>query len=261
MKHRIVTSTAVAFCALVLLSVVPIANAQTESPGMEKVKKAAAVAAAQAGGAGGDLQEKVAAAKEAAAQNQQKLHQYQWTETTKLTLKGDEKPPTLAMCQYGPDGKVQKTEMGPPPAPPSGRRMKQKIVEKKTGEMKEYMGQVKNLLGMYVPPDPQRMQAAFQAGKVSLTPASGGGPAQIVFKDYAQPGDQMTLSFDTAAKKISAVNVNTYMDEPKDVVTLGVKFSSLPDGTSFPEQTVLDATAKKLQVTTTNSGYQPVGVH
>jgi hypothetical protein len=261
MKHRIVTSTTVAFCALVFLSVVPIANAQTESPGMEKVKKAAAVAAAQAGGAGGDLQEKVAAAKEAAAQNQQKLHQYQWTETTKLTLKGDEKPPTLAMCQYGPDGKVQKTEMGPSPAPPSGRRMKQKIVEKKTGEMKEYMGQVKNLLGMYVPPDPQRMQAAFQAGKVSLTLASGGGPAQIVFKDYAQPGDQMTLSFDTAAKKISAVNVNTYMDEPKDVVTLGVKFSSLPDGTSFPEQTVLDATAKKLQVTTTNSGYQPVGVH
>ena len=224
------------------------------------VLASAVVAFAQAGEAGGELQQKVAAAKEAAAQNQQKLHQYQWTETTQLTLKGDEKPPTQAMCQYGPDGKVQKTEMGPPP-PPSGRRMKQKIVEKKTGEMKEYMGQVKNLLAMYVPPDPQRMQAAFQAGKVSLSPAAGGGPAQIVFKDYAQPGDQMTLSFDTAAKKISAVNVNTYMDEPKDVVTLGVKFASLPDGTSFPEQTVLDATAKKLQVTTTNSGYQPLGAH
>ena len=95
---------------------------------------------------------------------------------------------------------------------------------------------------------------------MSLTPAAG-GPAQIVFKDYAQPGDQMTLSFDTAAKKISSVNVNTYMDDPKDVVTLAVKFSSLPDGTSFPEQTVLDATAKKLQVTTTNSDYQPLGAH
>lgn len=40
MKHRIVTATAVAYCAFVFLSVVPIANAQqTESPGMEKVKK------------------------------------------------------------------------------------------------------------------------------------------------------------------------------------------------------------------------------
>jgi hypothetical protein len=219
-------------------------------------------ATAQAGGAsGGELQQNVAAAKEAAAQNQQKLHQYQWTETTQLTLKGDPKPPTQSMCQYGPDGKVQKTQMGAPPEAPSGRRMKQKIVEKKKGEMEQYMGQVKNLLGMYVPPDPQRMQQAFQANKVSLSPGAEGGAAQIVFKDYAQPGDQMTLSFDKAAKKISAVNINTYMDDPKDVVTLGVKFASLPDGTSYPEQTVLDATAKKLQVTTTSSDYQPIGAH
>ena len=224
------------------------------------VLAATQLAIAQTGG-GGELQQKVAAAKQAAAENQQKLHQYQWMETTQLTLKGDAKPPTQSMCQYGPDGKVQKTPMGPPPEPPSGRRMKQKIVEKKKGEMEEYMGQVKNLLGMYVPPDPQRMQQAVQAGKVSLTPTPGAGVAQIVFKDYAQPGDQMTLSFDTAAKKISSLNVNTYMDDPKDVVTLAVKFASLPDGTSYPEQTVLDATAKKLQVTTTSSNYQPLGAH
>ena len=66
----------------------------------------------------------------------------------------------------------------------------------------------------------------------------------------------MTLSFDTATKKVSSVNVNTYLDDPKDVVTLAVKMASLPDGTNYVQQTVLDATAKKLQVTTTNSNYQ-----
>jgi hypothetical protein len=218
------------------------------------------LAIAQAGGgAGGDLQQKLAAAKESAAVNQQKLHQYQWIETTQLTLKGDLKPPTESMCQYGPDGKVQKTAMGPPPEPPSGGRMKRKIVAKKKGEMQDYMGQVKSLLGMYVPPDPQRMQQAFQAGKVSLDPSAG--MTKLIFKDYAQPGDQMTLSFDTAAKKISSLDVNTYMDDPKDAVTLAVKFASLPDGTDYPQQTILNATAKKLQVTTTNSGYQPIGAH
>jgi hypothetical protein len=221
---------------------------------------ATVLAIAQAGGgAGGDLQQKVAAAKESAAVNQQKLHQYQWTETTQLTLKGEAKPPTQSMCQYGPDGKVQKTPMGPPPEAPSGGRMKQKMVAKKKGEMQDYMGQVKSLLGIYVPPDPQRMQQAFQAGKVSLNPSAG--MAKLIFKDYAQPGDQMTLSFNTAAKKISSLDVNTYMDDPKDVVTLAVKFASLPDGTNYPQQTLLDATAKKLQVTTTNSGYQPIGAH
>jgi len=71
----------------------------------------------------------------------------------------------------------------------------------------------------------------------------------------------MTLFFDTAARKISSVNVNTYMDDPKDKVTLTVQMASLPDGTNYAQQTFLDATAKKLQVTTTNSGYQKRGAY
>ena len=211
------------------------------------------------GQAGGELQQKLAALKQSTAENQQKLHKYEWTETTQLTLKGDAKPPSLSMCQYGPDGKVQKTPMSAPPPPPSGGRFKQKVIAKKKEEMKDYMGQVKTLLAMYVPPDPQRMQQAFQAGKVSLNATAGSGLAAVVFKDYAQPGDQMTISFNTSEKKISSLNVNTYMDEPKDTVTLAVQFASLPDGTNYVQQSVLNATAKKLQVTTTNSNYQPVG--
>jgi len=206
-----------------------------------------------------DLQQKLAAVKQSVAENQQRLHQYQWVETTQLTLKGDAKPPKQFMCQYGPDGAVQKTPMGPPPEPPSGRRVKQRIIEKKTEEMQQYMGQVKSLLGMYVPPDPQKIGQAYQAGKVSLNPAGGG--VTLVFTDYAQPGDQMTLFFDTAARKISSVNVNTYMDDPKDKVTLTVQMASLPDGTNYVQQTFLDATAKKLQATTTNSNYQKRGAY
>lgn len=206
-----------------------------------------------------DVQERFAAVKRSVAENQQKLQQYQWMETTQLTLNGDAKPAKLSLCQYGPDGTVQKTPMGPPPEPPSGRRVKQRIIEKKTEEMQQYMGQVKSLLGMYVPPDPQKMGQAYQAGKVSLNPAGGG--VNLVFKDYAQPGDQMTLFFDTTARKIRSVNVNTYMDEPKDKVTLAVQMASLPDGTNYAQQTILDATAKKLQVTTTNSNYQKRGAY
>jgi hypothetical protein len=207
----------------------------------------------------GDLQQRLAVVKQSVAENQQRLHQYQWVETTQLTLKGDAKPPRQSLCQYGPDGTVQKTPMGPPPEPPSGRRVKQRIIEKKTEEMQQYMGQVKSLLGMYVPPDPQKIGQAYQAGKVSLNPAASG--VNLVFTDYAQPGDQMTLFFDTAVRKVSSVNVNTYMDDPKDRVTLTVQMASLPDGTNYAQQTVLDATAKKLLVTTTNSNYQKRGAY
>jgi hypothetical protein len=207
-----------------------------------------------------ELQQKIQLVKQSVAENQQRLRQYQWTESVQLALKGDPKPPKQSLCRYGPDGTIQKMPIGEPPPPPSGGRLKQRVIAKKTEEMKDYMGQVKSLLAMYVPPDPQRIGQAFQAGNASLNPNPGAQEMAIVLRNYAQPGDQLTLSFDTATKKIRSVNVNTYMDDPKDIVTLAVQMASLPDGTNYAQQTLLDATAKKLQVTTINSGYQLIGV-
>jgi hypothetical protein len=201
-----------------------------------------------------ELREKVAAVKQSAAENRQRLQQYQWTETTYLVLKGNPKPASTSLCRYGPDGQVQKNLVSPPPEQPSGGRMKQRVIARKKEEMKDYMGDVKALLSQYVPPDPQRMQQAYQAGKVSLNPA--GGVVNLIFKDYAQPGGQMTLAFDTAAHKIISLNVNSYLGEDKDVVTLQVQMASLPDGTNYVQQTVVNATAKQLVVTTANSNYQ-----
>jgi Protein of unknown function (DUF3300) len=204
-----------------------------------------------------EVLQKLVAAKEAAAENKQKLHQYQWTETTQITLKGDAKPSSQKLCQYGPDGQVQKTPIGPPPEEPSGGRLKRRIIEKKKEEMQEYMEEVKVVLSMYVPPESQKMEQAYQSGNLSLNPA--GTFVNLIFRNYAQPGDQMTLTFDTATKKILSLNVNTYMGDAKDAVTLQVQMASLPDGTSYPQQTVLNASAKQLVVTTTNSNYQELG--
>lgn len=214
-------------------------------------------AVAQVGGSsGGELQQKITAVRQSIAENQQRLHQYQWTETTQITLKGEAKPPKTSLCRYGPDGTVQKTPVGPPPPSPSGGRIKQRIIEKKKEEMQDYMEQVKNLLAMYVPPNPQAMAQAFQAGNASLNPNPAGQAVEIVFKNYAQPGDQMTLAFDTAARRVKSLNVDTYMDNPNDVVTLAVEMASLPDGTNYVQRAALDATAKALQVATANSNYQ-----
>jgi hypothetical protein len=204
-----------------------------------------------------ELQQKLAAVKQVIALNKQSLQQYQWTETTQLNLNGDAKPPTQNLCQYGPGGQVQKTPIGPPPEQPSGGRLKQRVIEKKKAEMQDYMGDVKGLLSMYVPPDPQKMEQAYQAGKASINPQ--GSLVNLVFRDYAQPGDQMTLTFDTAASKVISLSINTYMGQEKDAVTLQVQMATLPDGTNYVQQTILNATAKKLVVTTTSSNYQKMG--
>jgi hypothetical protein len=204
-----------------------------------------------------ELQQKLAAVQQSMAANKVRLQKYQWIETTQLTLKGDPKPPSQKLCQYGPDGQVQKTPITPPPPPPSGGRLKQRVIANKTGEMQDYMGDVKVLLAQYVPPNPQKMQQAFAAGNASFNPS--GGLVNLIFKNYAQPGDQMTITFDPSTKKVISLSVQTYMGQSKDAVTLQVQMGSLPDGTNYTQQTVLNAAAKNLVVTTTNSNYQMIG--
>ena len=210
----------------------------------------------------GMLQQKLADLKASTAANQQRLHQYTWLETMQITLNGDAKPAKESTCSYGPDGKVQKVPVGAPDVTASsegGRRggFRQRIVEKKTAEMKDYMQQVQGVIALYLPPNPQKMQQAFEAKKVSID--RGDGLVDIVFKDYSLPGDQMTIGFDSAAKKIRTLNVRSYLDNPQDGVTLAIQFASLPDGTNYPQRTTLGAQAKNLVAVSTNSNYRKAG--
>jgi hypothetical protein len=220
-----------------------------------------------AGGKQG-MQEKVAALKQSIAQNQAALRQYTWTESTEISLKGEVKKREQKQCHYGPDGKVVKTPIQSGDQAQQqqqtqggrrrGGRLKEAVVEHKVGEMKDYMEQVSALVHEYVPPDPQKIQSAVQAGNVSIQPSQG--VSAITIKDYLKPGDSVVLNFDPNSKKIRSYNVQTFLKDKKDdPVTLNVSFASLPDGTSYPQQTVLDATGKQIQVKVTNSGYAKTG--
>jgi hypothetical protein len=169
-------------------------------------------------------------------------------------------------CSYGPDGKVQKVPIPGQAAPQKaqekggggrrgGGRLKQEVVENKVEDLKEYMEQAAALVHQYVPPDPQKIQAAQGAGNVSVQPA--GGVTTLNVKSYVKPGDSLVLGFDPAAKAMRSYAVQSYVDKPKeDDLSLTVKFNSLPDGTTYPETVVLDVTAKKVVVNITNSGYK-----
>jgi hypothetical protein len=213
-------------------------------------------------------QEKVAALKEALAANQAALKQYTWTETTEISLKGEVKKREQKLCKYGPDGKVQKTALGDQPAAKEekeggggrggrrGGRVKEHVVEKKVGEIKDYMGKVAALVGEYVPPDKDKIQAAKDKGNVSMKPDPSAGTALLAVKDYLKPGDSLAIGLNLAGKALSSYDVTSYVEDPKDdQVTLAVTFDKLPDGVSYPRQTVLDVKAKEIKVVTTNSAY------
>jgi hypothetical protein len=56
------------------------------------------------------------------------------------------------------------------------------------------------LVHSYVPPSPQMMEQAFQAGNASLGEAEP-GVTQLQIKNYLKPGDALTLTFNTARKR------------------------------------------------------------
>jgi hypothetical protein len=98
------------------------------------------------------------------------------------------------------------------------------------------------------------LQASFQDGNATLQP-SGDGIALLIFRNYAKPQDTVTVAFDSATKRIRGYDVNSYLDSPQDVVTLKVVFATLPNGTNYAAQSVLDATAKQIQIRTSSSNY------
>jgi hypothetical protein len=197
------------------------------------------------------LQQRLATIKESMAENQAALRQYTWTESTEVSLKGELKSRQQNECRYGPDGTVVKTPLRERPEPKKRRGLRGRIVENKVGELKDYLDRAGSLIRRYVPPDPARMTQAFQAGKASLNREAAGGA--VVFTDYVKPGDQMTLDFQQGA--IRSVSVKTYLDEPSDAVNLSLSFQTLPNGPNYLAETLLDATAKHVQIRTTNFGH------
>jgi hypothetical protein len=219
--------------------------------------------------AGAAKQDHVAALKKALADGQAKIRQYQWVETTIISMKGEEKSRKQNHCYYGADGKVQKTAIAAAAAATQdaggggkGRRrggsgkMKEQIVENKKEEIGEYMKNAVALVHKYVPPDPAKIQAANEAGRVKGEPQAGGS-VRVAIADYLLPGDSLTIDLDPAANRLLGLGVNSYIDKADDAVTLAVKMATLPDGAFYAEETTLEAKAKNIQVVIQNSGYRP----
>ncbi len=206
-----------------------------------------------------ELQQKLAEIKTAMAANKQALAHYTWQETQTTSIKGEVKKQQVYQVSVGPDGQ-QKTQIGgsQAPPPPSGGRLKQHVIEKKTAEFQDYGEQIAALAKQYTQPDPGKLQAAFQAGNVSLQPGGGEGVVSLVIKNYIKPNDSVTLVFSRQTKAIQSIQVATYLSDPSDAVTIAAQFAKLPDGTNHVTSTQINGVSKQLTVVTQNSNYQPV---
>jgi hypothetical protein len=202
------------------------------------------------------IPERVAALKTNLAVSQANLRQYEWIETTVVSLNGEEKSRKQQRCYYGADGALQKVVVDASPPPEKKIGLRGRIIANKTAELTTYMQSAVTLVKSYVPPDPARIQAAKDAGKVSIDVLVPGQSARINFRDFQKPGDSLGVGIDIASNRVSGLSVASYLDSTSDVVTMTASMAQLNDGTTYTTSVTLNAAAKNLTVTVQNSGYR-----
>jgi hypothetical protein len=205
------------------------------------------------------VQERVGTLKTTLAASQANMRQYEWIETTVLSLKGEEKSRKQQRCYYGADGLLQKIVVEASPPPDQKRGLRGRIVANKTAELTDYLQNAVSMVKAYVPPDPIKIQTVKDAGKVTIDVLEPGKLVRVNFRDYQKAGDNLGVEIELANNRIARVTVATYLEAAADVVKLTAHMSHLNDGTAYASDIVLNAPAKNLTVTVQNTGYRKTG--
>ena len=201
------------------------------------------------------VEQKIMAIKQAQDANKAKLAQYTWTETESIGIKGDVKDTKTYQVQMV-NGKPQKTLVNDQKAQSGGRegRVKERVVDKKKEEYQEYGQSISALAKQYTTPNSEALMAAKQAGNISLVP--GSGTVSLVIKNYVKQGDSVTMVVSEQTHAPVSVQVNSYLNDPKDAVSIAAQFAQLPDGTNHVASTTVNGVSKQLTVNDLNSNYQ-----
>ena len=191
------------------------------------------------------------------AENSKKLKQYTYTQKTQVYFKGELRTTKMSQVHFDTttgekvvvpmdmDDAAQQPEQG------RGGRLRERIVEKKRDEMKEYVERLVGLMHQYLPPNPDRIKAAIP--RAQMTPPAGGGDAKIALSDYLKPGDTVTFSMNPQAKKLDQIAINSSLDS--DPVSFIVDFARLADDTNYPSMTNIKSEAKGLEIRVSTSDY------
>ncbi len=189
--------------------------------------------------------------------NTQALKAFSHQQRMQLQLKGETKKVTLSQISYDMNGNQQKTQLSEqPPADqePSGGRLKRRVVEKKTGEFKQTMEEIRSLVMSYTELPPDQLKAALQKAAFMEGQGDMAGSIQIQMAGVVQPGDSMTIWIDKQALLFRRITIaTTYEGNP---VTTTANYTMLPSGQVYMGQAILNYPKKEVVVEIDNLNYQ-----
>ena len=99
------------------------------------------------------------------------------------------------------------------------------------------------------------IEQARQKGNVSVTPGAS-GQYKLVITNYVKQGDNMTLVIDATQNAIVSLSIASYLNDPKDAVTVSSQFAAIPGGPNHVASQTINGVSKQLTIAVQNSNYQ-----
>ncbi|HLI86965.1 MAG TPA: hypothetical protein VKV17_23865 [Bryobacteraceae bacterium] len=176
------------------------------------------------------------------AANAKLLQQYTYKQRTEIKFKGEGRFVRINQVHFDANGKQQTTLISQTGggAKPSG--IAKALIEQKVHELQDYGSRIGMLVENYFPIDPEKMAAALQKAELGGT----GENVSLVVKNYAVPGDVMSVIVDPINKKLRKFELKTLLD--KDPVNITAEMNTIPKGPVYPSFIKVKAPAKDLEI-------------
>lgn len=202
------------------------------------------------------LAQKVQQVKQLMAANKQQLSHYTWQMQETISVNGGVKEQDVYQVQLGSDGQQIRTLIAQPVAPSSGGRQ-HGIIHRVKEDYKAYAQQVGALAKSYSPLSPAKIQQLYAQGSVAVKSAGSPGYSTILISNYLKQGDTIALTLRNNPKTLTSIDVSSYLTQPSDVVTMQVRFASLPDGTRYASTTTVNGGSKNLTIVDRSINFTP----
>jgi hypothetical protein len=191
------------------------------------------------------IAEKITAAR---TENAKKTMNYSWTRRTEVKVKGEVKSTTTELVRFDVDGEMQTTLISQDNAK-APKRIKGKIAKKKGGEMKDWMGELGQVLKGYSLPTTGNLVDFLDKAKVEKGPNG----VSLTAVNVVIPVDSMIMRLDQDMK-LTKTEVTTEYDGAD--VQLTTDHATTPDGLDYTARTVIVVPDKNVEMTVENFSYQ-----
>ena len=202
--------------------------------------------------------EHVVALKAHLVDSQTVLRQYEWIETTIVSVDRMEKSCSQQRVSYDADGTIRKVPVEIPVPKNNMRGVCEKGAAPKKPEMTGYMQDAVHLVHQYIPLNPNGLRAVTEGGTLSFTITEPAIRGRLAIRDFLVKGDRVDLDLDLTNNRPLSLNITSHLNTEEDPLTLAVTLGSLYGSATFARETVLEAKQKKLKVIVKNSEYRKI---